>query len=157
MPEIRKLETGKLLCLEANGSFRELDSLFARLEEFLQFRRVPHKGERLVILYDPELPPPADRAHFAAALELAGETTGDGEMTIVTQPAGWVACDTHRGPRAALADAYRKLQDWIRQEGFRVAGPAREYYLSSGPLGGETAEQAELEIELQLPVEKAEV
>jgi effector-binding domain-containing protein len=155
MPEIRKLETAKLLCLETTGPYREVSSLFDRMEEFLQSRHVPHKGERLLVVYDPPSQPVTDNAHYAAALELAGETTGDGEMTIVTQSAGWVACETLRGPRAAVPEAYARLLEWIKSQGYRASGPAREYFLAA-PLSGEAADTADVELELQLPVEKVE-
>lgn len=149
MPEIKQVESGKLLCLETLGSLQELPACFARLEEFVRERRVPVKGDRLAILYDPLPDLDREHAHFAAAVELAGECTGDGEVDIVVQSMTPAACETHTGPWTGLGDVYRRLWAWIHEHGYRVAGPAREYYLAGPP-----APDSDWMTEIQIPVER---
>jgi len=52
--------------------------------------------------------------------------------TCVTLPAGEFASVVHVGSYEALGAAYDKLTAWIAREGFEVAGPPREVYLT-GP------------------------
>lgn len=155
MTEFRRIETGKLACLEGNGPYPKLGALFTHLEAFLQERRVPAKGVRLAILYEDPLTADPGSTHYVAARELAGETVGDGEITIVIQPAGWVACEVHRGPYADRGEAYRRLADWVRDQGYRITGPAREYYLEgTGP--GSGGDEGQAVTELHWPVERVE-
>jgi effector-binding domain-containing protein len=149
MPEIKQVESGKLLCLETRGSMQELPMWFARLEDYVRERRVPIKGDRLTILYESIPDFDRDHAHFAAAVELAGECTGDGEATIVVQSMTPVACETHTGPWADLGAVYQRLWTWIHEQGYLIAGPAREYYLVGPP-----ALDSGWMTEIQIPVER---
>ncbi len=153
MPEIRKIDSSKILCLEETGSWWQLGDMFERLEEFLERRRVPYKGDKLAILYDDPRDLNPEHAHFAAALELAGETTGDGEATVVLQPTGWVACEQFRGSYAQIRETYARLLQWIQEQGYRVNGPAKEYYLS-GFRPADFRSGSEVEVEVQVPVDK---
>lgn len=152
MPEVRKVEAGKLLCVEETGSYWKLSLLFGQLQEFLQARRVPAKGECLAIIYDLPATANPERLHYAAAVELAGEITGNGEITVIIQPAGWVACETCRGPWEGRPEVYRRLAAWAEEQGYRINGPAREFFLESVPKNAEDYSQALIEV--QLPVEK---
>ena len=155
MAEFRKIETGKLLCLEETGPYRELNGLFTRLADYLNARGVSTRGDRMAIVYEDPLKASQDRMHYAAALELAGEVTGDGEMTVVVQPAGWVACETHQGSYSTIQETYDRLFKWVQEHGYRVTGPAREYYIDGrGPGSGDESQAV---TEIHLPVEKTEV
>lgn len=151
MPEIKQVESGKLLCLETRGSLQDLPACFARLEEYVRERRVPIKGDRLTILYERTPDFDRDHAHFAAAVELAGECTGDGEVTIVVQSITPVACETHTGPWTGLGEVYQRLWNWIHEHGYRVAGPPREYYLV-GPPSPDSGWMTELQIPVERPL-----
>ena len=105
------------------------------------------------MIYDAPGSHDLNRLHYAAGLELAGETLGNGEVIIVTRSAGWLACDTHRGSYAQLDETHQRLQAWAQTQGYRVSGPAYEFFLS-GPLPGESGEQEQAVVEIQLPVEK---
>jgi effector-binding domain-containing protein len=45
-------------------------------------------------------------------------------------PAGTFASVLHVGPYATLGTAYDELEAWIGRQGFAIAGPPREVYLS---------------------------
>lgn len=155
MAEFRRIETGKLACLEGNGPYTQLAERFAHLEGFLRERNVSAKGVRLAILYEDPLTADPGRTHYAVARELSGETVGDGEVTIVVQPSGWVACEVHRGAYAERGETYRRLAEWVRDQGYRIIGPAREYYLEgSGP--GSGGDEGQAVTELHWPVERTE-
>lgn len=150
MPELRNVEAVKVLCLEDTGNLRELDRLYPDLKAFLDERGVPYNRERIGLIYDRGADP--DRRHFAAALELRGEVNGDGERIVVLLPGGRVACEIHRGGYENVDETYARLEAWLRDQGLRVTGPAREYYLEGfAPTNGEHAVT-----EIHLPVETGE-
>ncbi len=150
MPEIKQIEAGKLLCLEHNGSLQKLSDLYAQIMEFVTARRVPIKGDRLSIVYEAPAEFNREQAHFAAAVELSGECAGDGEITVVVQGTAQVACELHSGPPEGLPEVYHRLVSWIKENGYRVTGAPREFYLE-GPPG----DPAAFLTEIQIPVERA--
>jgi effector-binding domain-containing protein len=155
MPEIRRIDSGKIACIEAKGSYFDLAALYAQLKEFFDFRRVSFKTEPFAIIYETAGPRDLAHLHFAAGFELAGETLGDGEVIIITRSTGWVACELHRGPYAGLEETHQRLKQWITTQGFRITGPAYEYFLG-GVVPGGGAAPAEAAVEVQFPVEKVE-
>ncbi len=153
MPEIKQIDSGKLLCLEETGPYSGLGELFKRMRDFIEMRRVSFKGDRMVIFYNDPEKFNHERAHYAVAYELAGETAGDGEVTVVIQPAMLAACETYQGTYSEIRKAYDQLLVWIREKGYRISGPAREYFLSgSGPEGA--GDMAVSLVEIQIPIER---
>jgi DNA-binding transcriptional MerR regulator len=61
-----------------------------------------------------------------------------------------MACTVHLGSFATIGRAYGALLRWIETNGYRVAGPNRELYLS----GGNGQDDADYVTEVQFPVEK---
>lgn len=58
----------------------------------------------------------------------------------------------HRGPYEDIGEAYQALMTWCEQNGYELAGPDREVYLTSPP---EVSDPADYVTELQQPVKKA--
>ena len=61
-----------------------------------------------------------------------------------------VASIIHRGPFSTIGDTYNKLKSWIASNGYKVAGPCEEVYLTEP---GNTP-PAELMTEVRFPVSK---
>jgi AraC family transcriptional regulator len=61
-----------------------------------------------------------------------------------------VASIIHRGPFSTIGDTYNKLKSWIASNGYKVAGPCEEVYLTEP---GNTP-PAELMTEIRFPVSK---
>jgi effector-binding domain-containing protein len=153
MPEIRRIDSGKIACIEEKGPYGNLSPLFHQLKDFLNQRQVPYKEGHFAVIYDAPGSHDLSRLHFAAGLELAGETLGNGEVIIVTRPAGWLACETHRGTFGQLDETHQRLVQWVQSQGYRPSGSAYEYFLE-GSLPGEAADTEPAVVEIQLPVEK---
>lgn len=63
-----------------------------------------------------------------------------------------VATTIHRGPYDTIGQAYQALTTWCESNGYELAGPDREVYLTSPP---EATDPADYVTELQQPVKKA--
>lgn len=90
------------------------------------------------------------------ALVPIGEPLLAGEGIQVTQlPAAptTMACAIHQGSYEGFGQAYNSLMGWISANGYRMAGPIREFYLR-GP-GPEPTDPNSYVTEIQVPVEKA--
>lgn len=153
MAEIRKVESGKLLCVEGQGSRNDVNEAFETIEAFLKVRKVSCKGDRMALFYDEPTKINHDNAHFGAAVELAGETNGDGEVIVVIQTMMKVACEMHRGAYDTIGESYQKLVSWIHERGFKIVGPLREYYIKGPGLDG-SGDSNSFQTEIQIPVER---
>ncbi len=153
MPVIKKLEPGKLLCLEGQGGEDAIRAARSQLLEFVAEEGVPVLGEPFMLYYDDLNQLDFQQAHFAVALALAGETFGDGEIVVVTQTVMKVASASHTGDQQALNSVLKDLQAWVQEHQFKPQGPLRLYYR---PGASEQTDSAWLDrvAEVQLPVVK---
>ncbi len=153
MPEIRRIDSSKIACIEEKGSYFQLNELFEQLKSYLDFRHVSYKPEHFAIIYDIPGERNMAKVHMAAGLELAGEALGNGEVIIVTRSSGWMACDLHRGTFETLPETHQRLTQWIQSQGYRIAGPAYEYF-SESVIPGKSGVSSQVMVEIQYPVEK---
>lgn len=65
-----------------------------------------------------------------AALPLAAPAAGEGEMEAGVLAAGPVALGIHAGPYEQLPETNAAVEKWIEQNGWRVAGPPWESYVT---------------------------
>ena len=63
-----------------------------------------------------------------------------------------LACTIHHGPFTTIGEAYNALGQWITDNGYRITGPCREFYLRPNENGSQT--DPETVTEIQFPVEK---
>lgn len=84
------------------------------------------------------------------ALTSGSEQTPDAAEDVVLRalPGTTVASTVHHGPYDRLGDGYTPLIAWIHTNGYHIAGPSHEIYLTSPDAPGEPI------TEIQFPVEK---
>jgi effector-binding domain-containing protein len=150
MVELKRIEAGKLLCLETKGSLLNVAEPFQQLIDYTQGRKVPVKGDRMVIVYDAPETLNREQAHYAATVELSGDCNGDGDVTVVVQSNMQVAYECFQGPYEGLSDVYQRITSWIHDKGFQVAGPSREFYLVGPP-----EDSASYLTEVQIPIQRS--
>ncbi len=83
----------------------------------------------------------------------SGPALGDPKVVVRDLPGGLMASTIHHGPYATLSEAYDALLPWIKDNGYRVSGPARDVYLQS-TTGGNQNDPACV-TEVLFPVERA--
>ena len=84
------------------------------------------------------------------ALPLSAPFPGDGQVAVRTLPSGLMACTVHTGADLFLGRAYAALARWIKDNGYRVIGPARQLRLRYD----EQMNPARYITEVQYPIEK---
>ncbi|HWP97592.1 MAG TPA: MerR family transcriptional regulator [Syntrophomonadaceae bacterium] len=85
-------------------------------------------------------------------VEVAVQVSGTSGLEIKTLPGiEKAACAIHHGPYEGFMDAYQAMAQWIEQQGYKMVGPCREFYLRSI---GEVDDPADCVTEIQIPVEK---
>lgn len=76
-----------------------------------------------------------------------------GRVTVYELPGTTVASTVHHGGYSGLTHAYRDLLSWISANGYTIAGPEREIYLS-GPATPGDQNDASCVTEIQVPVKR---
>jgi len=74
-----------------------------------------------------------------------------GDIKAVEIPGGLAAVTLHKGPYDGVEPAYNDLETWVKENGYKYAGPARETYMNDP---GQVPE-SELLTEISIPVAKA--
>ena len=82
-----------------------------------------------------------------------GPAPADPKVTVHDLPGGLMASTVHHGPYATLSQAYDALLPWIKENGYRVSGPARDVYLKSTTSGNQNDSACVTEV--LFPVERA--
>jgi effector-binding domain-containing protein len=127
----------------------------ARLEEFP--RLIPQTCARLFAAAAPEAGPPyficfeeptdAVPVEVGVVLQEPGSSAGD--LEAATLPPVRAARTIYRGPYEEIMKAYGALYEWIERTGLRIAGPAREMYITDPE---RETDPANYETELLWPV-----
>ncbi len=76
---------------------------------------------------------------IGAAIPLTHEIPTTEAIQVTSLPAATMATTTHVGPFRFLSQAFDALAQWVYANGYKIAGPARELYLSGDPSGDQMA------------------
>jgi len=137
--------------LRCKGPWRQLPDMLAKLEEHLASGGLKATGLTSGVYYNTPNEVDAQKLVWevfcpvgSAIAEAMEDESGFG---IKKLPEVRVASIIHRGSYRRTRPAYERLEEWIRQQGLKVCGPAEEAYLTqiSSPL-------EEQQMEIRLPV-----
>jgi effector-binding domain-containing protein len=130
----------------------EQGGLWRELEGYLAMQRVRPAGPCFSLYHDDEH---KERDWDIEVCEPLGENAPASERVKVYElpPVESMACVVHEGPFVTIQEAYDAIMRWIDENGYRIAGPAREVYLREAKQGSQT--DPETVTEIQFPVEKA--
>lgn len=120
-------------------------ALFAYLGELGQ----PPAGPPFALYYGEDFNP--DDFEMELCAPVGSLLEGRGEIDGRELSGGVMASTMHQGPYNQVKEAYDLLDAWVKENGYRYAGPAREVYLNDPS----QVPEAELLTEVQFPVEKA--
>jgi effector-binding domain-containing protein len=116
-------------------------------------RGITPAGQPMTIYHDPEFKPENLDIEFifpvGTSVKDPVSLSGDRQLTPKDLPGIETAATTiHKGDYATLDQSYGMIAHWIESNGYKVAGPPREIYLTApgDPAGTLT--------EIQFPVEK---
>jgi len=130
---------------------QDVGLMFQQLIEFMDRHGVHPSGPHGVVWHDAEYHEnQIDTEAFVAIADALPE--GDGVRTTQLPGAAAMACTIHQGSYEGFPEAYTALMSWVENNGYRIAGPIREFYLR-GP-GPTPTDPATYVTEIQLPVEK---
>ena len=103
-----------------------------------------------IYLDNPDEKPPKE-CRSELGIPIKGMATPDKEIKIKELPSMEVAVIKHKGPASKYSDTYKRLGEWIEENGYEWVGPTMEVY-SKKPkvVGNETIIYATV----QAPIKK---
>ena len=128
-------------------TYPEQGELWDRLESYLKRVGATPKGACFTIYHQDE--PEID----AEVCEPVGGpiNVGDGVQVRQLPAVEKMASVIHHGPMTTLGEAYGAIIKWIENNGYRICGPGREFYIQPPATQTDTGSVTEI----QFPIEKA--
>lgn len=120
------------------------------VDSFLKEKKIKVVGSAMALLHDDPKSVDLSKAQCEICLPISGKIKGESIVKDKELAKGAFACITHKGPLDKLADTYQIILKWIEENGYMIAGPAREIYHQ----GLNKTGQEDYVIELQFPVRK---
>jgi effector-binding domain-containing protein len=132
-------------------NYGSVGALIGELFAVLGEKGIPPAGPAFAIYYDDEY---KERdVDVEAAVAVGGGSLPEGSRVVIRELPGFaeMASLIRPGPYDDFSPAYGELMEWIKSNGYRIAGPNREIYLR-GP--GEGVAPEGYLTEIQFPVMK---
>jgi AraC family transcriptional regulator len=131
---IKTFEPAHVAALAHRGDYTQIGRSFEQLSAWAAPRGLMDRPTRILALFydDPESVPQAE-LRSDACIEVPPGTAVEGEIKLLTVPAGRMASVIHKGPYAELHRVYSALYGgWLPQSGEEAADrPPIEVYLNS--------------------------
>jgi len=139
--KIEKTKPMKIAYFEHIGAYGDIpfDKYIPRLFQWAKEKKVRPGFKSLTLCYDnPEKTDP-QQCRSEIAIPIKGEATPDREVKIKDLPPMEVAVIKHEGPASEYGNTYRKLTQWIEENGYIWANepvPAWEEYTKKPKMVG---------------------
>lgn len=133
-PSISQTEAMTVACLAMRGPYTQIPQGYATLYQWVEANGyVPMGMPRAAYLTDPARTPEAEAAwELWAPVQpgpLPGGPDGDGLSIKIIAPRT-LATTVHKGPYDAVGAASEALAGWLAEQGYEMAGPPEEAYLT---------------------------
>jgi len=151
--ELKQTPPRRAIGVRGTFSLWEVDTVLARLYDLAVAHRLVFRQPAIGIRHGaPGVPDP-----FASDYEVLFPLPGEAQAiappgTALREiPGGTVASFFHRGPYEWIPCTYEKVLDWLRENGYEVAGEVREiFFVAPDPHSGGT--QDDMLTEIEVPV-----
>jgi len=151
--KVEKTKPIQLAYIEHVGVYGEIpfDEYVPRLYAWAKENKVRPGFKSLGIYLDnPEEKPP-NECRCEIGIPIKGTASPDNEIKVKELPSMEVAVIKHKGPASKYGETYKKLGEWIEENGYEFAGPAIEMYTKKPKVvGSETIIYANV----QIPIKK---
>jgi AraC family transcriptional regulator len=153
-PSIKQTEPMTVAFISMSGPYQQIPLAFGILYSWVSGRDLEAVGMPMGVY----LSDPSTTAESDVIWELWAPVTGDAPesgpdergLGVKKLPAMTVASVLHRGTYESIEPVYRALDGWIESQGYIVAGPPREVYMSDP----ESVPPEEYLTEVQVPVQR---
>ena len=151
---IKESEPTTAAFVSMTGPFTQMGEAFGKLYAWIGQKGLTPSGPPVGVYYNAPGQVPDDHLSWELRSPIAGDPPPEGPdeqgLGIRKLAAVQVAATIHKGPYDDVGDTYGALMGWVAENGYEVAGPPEEVYLSNPD---ETPPE-ELVTEVRFPVRK---
>ncbi|MDG7010921.1 MAG: GyrI-like domain-containing protein [Nitrososphaerota archaeon] len=122
--------------VEWRGPYEKIGEQMRRLKEWMDQKGVEQRGYPFCMFYDNPGETPAADLRSVACIPVARTTEPQGEFGFKDLPEADVAETRHEGPPEEFARTYGPFLEGLLRGGYRLEGPAREYFMSVADVRG---------------------
>lgn len=137
-PEVTFSKAPKLLVAyaEQRGPYSGVGETMKRLKEWIDQEGVEQVGYPFCMFYDNPTETPASELRSDACIPVARTVESQGEVKFKELGEVDIAETRHEGPPEEFARTYGPFLGRLLEQGYRLEGPAREYFMSVSDVKG---------------------
>lgn len=126
--KIKTTKPMKLAYIEHVGEYGKVpyDKYIPRLYEWAKEKRVRPGFKNINVFHDdPQQKNPSECKSWIG-IPIVGDVMSDNEVKIKEMPSMEVVTLKHKGPASEYQNSYKKIQNWMDENGYDWAGPSLE-------------------------------
>ena len=153
--KIKQTKPCKLAYLEHTGDYGHIpyDEYFNRLYAWAKEKKVRPGLKPMGIFHDNPDKTPPEQCRSEIAIPIVGEAEAGEDIKIKELPTMEVAVIKHKGSAKGYQETYKKIGDWIAQNGYEWAGPSMEVYTKTPKIKGD---ETIIHANVQVPIKKTD-
>lgn len=122
--------------LERNGPYAGVADAVRELKSWLDFKGVKQVGHPFCLYYDNPTETPEQELRSEVCIPVARALESEGKSRVKEMAETEVAETRHQGPPDQFAMTYGPFLEGLLKGGYRILGPAREYYMTVSDVTG---------------------
>ena len=121
---------------ELKGPYSGIGEAMRRLKTWMDSKAIEQSGYPFCLFYDNPFERPAEELRSEACIPVARRFQPEGEFKVKEFGAVQVAETRHTGPADEFGKTYGPFLEGLLRDGYRILGPAREYFMSVADVRG---------------------
>jgi len=148
---VKEVDTFGYCCLPHRGPFTEIEAVIQKFMGLMQSQNIMPMGPMLGVYYsDPNEVAAAD-LQWEIGFPVSEQLTPQTPLEMKTWSYTTVATAIHQGAYEETGDTYNKMFEWLAANGYEMAGPVLEKYLT---MPTPETKPEDLRAEIWVPVKK---
>ena len=143
--------------IRCRGSWRQLPDMLERLDRYMSQNSLGPVGIPSGIYYNTPIEVNTQELEweifYPVETDIPETTHNNAGYEIKRLPEMQVASIIHTGSYRKAGSSYERLDEWIRNKGFKICGPAEEVYIS---VLGVSSEEQKMEIRVPVSVKQGD-
>jgi len=116
--------------LERRGPYAEIGESMRHLKDWIDSKGIEQAGYPFCLFYDNPSETPALQLRSEACIPVGKAFESEGQFKMKRFPETQVAETRHVGPPEDFARTYGPFLEGLLRQGYKLVGPAREYYMT---------------------------
>lgn len=122
--------------LERKGAYSGVGEAMMKLKKWADSNHIAQVGRPFCLYFDNPMETPEAELRSEVCIPIAKAVQGEGQFKVKELAETQVAETKHVGPPEKFAETYGPFLEGLLKSGYRLLGPAREYYLSAKEVTG---------------------